>query len=81
MVIVGLPYAFQGQIGTAEVMGGSPYGATTIAGGHGSRPPSAVELEGVRFRGRRVTSIAATLAARRPWPPSDPFPARYWCVV
>ena len=64
MVIVGLPYAFQGQMGTAEVMGNSPYGASTIAGGDGSRQPSAVELEGVRFQGRHVAAIAAKLAAR-----------------
>ncbi len=64
MVIVGLPYAFQGQMGTAEVMGNSPYGASTIAGGDGSRQPSAVELEGVRFQGRHVAAIAARLAAR-----------------
>jgi NAD(P)H dehydrogenase (quinone) len=64
MVIVGLPYAFQGQMGTAEVMGNSPYGASTIAGGDGSRQPSAVELEGVRFQGRHVASVAAKLAAR-----------------
>ena len=64
MVIVGLPYAFQGQMGTAEVMGNSPYGASTIAGGDGSRQPSAVELEGVRFQGRHVATIAAKLAAR-----------------
>ncbi|MCA0305585.1 MAG: NAD(P)H:quinone oxidoreductase [Proteobacteria bacterium] len=64
MVIVGLPYAFQGQMGTAEVMGNSPYGASTIAGGDGSRQPSAVELEGVKFQGRHVAAIAAKLAAR-----------------
>lgn len=64
MVIVGLPYAFQGQMGTSEVMGNSPYGASTIAGGDGSRQPSAVELEGVRFQGRHVAAIAAKLAAR-----------------
>ncbi|MCA0304258.1 MAG: NAD(P)H:quinone oxidoreductase [Proteobacteria bacterium] len=64
MVIVGLPYAFQGQMGVAEVMGNSPYGASTIAGGDGSRQPSAVELEGVKFQGRHVAAIAAKLAAR-----------------
>lgn len=64
MVIVGLPYAFQGQMGTAEVMGNSPYGASTIAGGDGSRQPSTVELEGVKFQGRHVAAIAAKLAAR-----------------
>jgi NAD(P)H dehydrogenase (quinone) len=62
MVVVGLPYAFQGQMGVAEVMGNSPYGASTIAGGDGSRQPSKVELEGVRFQGRHVAQIAAKLA-------------------
>ena len=62
MVIVGLPYSFQGQLGTSEVMGNSPYGASTIAGGDGSRQPSAVELEGARFQGRHVAGIAAKLA-------------------
>jgi NAD(P)H dehydrogenase (quinone) len=62
MVIVGLPYSFQGQTGVAEVMGNSPYGATTIADGDGSRQPSAVELDGARFQGRHVAGIAAKLA-------------------
>lgn len=64
MIIVGLPYAFQGQMGVSEVMGNSPYGASTIAAGDGSRQPSAVELEGARFQGRHVAQIAAKLAAR-----------------
>ncbi len=63
MVIVGLPYAFQGQMGVSEVMGNSPYGASTIAGGDGSRKPSAVELEGARWQGRHVAQIAAKLAS------------------
>ena len=63
MVIVGLPYAFQGQMGVSEVMGNSPYGASTIAAGDGSRQPSAVELEGARYQGRHVAEIAAKLAA------------------
>lgn len=62
MVIVGLPYAFQGQMGVGEVKGGSPYGATTIADGDGSRQPSKVELDGARFQGRHVAQIAAKLA-------------------
>jgi NAD(P)H dehydrogenase (quinone) len=61
MIIVGLPYAFQGQTGVTEVMGNSPYGASTIAGGDGSRQPSAVELEGARYQGRHVAQIAAKL--------------------
>lgn len=61
MVIVGLPYSFQGQMGVSEVMGNTPYGASTIAGGDGSRQPSAVELEGMRFQARHVAEIAAKL--------------------
>jgi len=60
-VIVGLPYAFQGQMRIDEVTGGSPYGATTIAGGDGSRIPSENELEAARFQGKHVASIAAKL--------------------
>jgi NAD(P)H dehydrogenase (quinone) len=62
-IVVGLPYAFQGQMGVDEVMGNSPYGASTIAGGDGSRKPSQVELEGARYQGRHVAQIAAKLAA------------------
>ena len=62
MVIVGLPYSFQGQMGVAEVTGGSPYGASTIADGNGSRQPSANELAGARFQGAHVAKIAAKLA-------------------
>lgn len=60
-IIVGLPYAFQGQMGVDEVMGNSPYGASTIAGGDGSRQPSQVELEGARYQGRHVAQIATKL--------------------
>ncbi len=63
MVIAGLPYSFQGQMGVKEVTGGSPYGATTIAGGDGSRQPSENELAGARFQGRHVASLAAKLTA------------------
>jgi NAD(P)H dehydrogenase (quinone) len=63
MVIVGLPYSFQGQLGVGEVTGGSPYGASTIADGNGSRQPSANELAGARFQGAHVAKIAAKLAA------------------
>jgi len=63
MVVVGLPYSFQGQMGVSEVMGNTPYGASTIAGADGSRQPSAVELEGARFQGRHVARIAIKLAA------------------
>lgn len=61
LVIVGLPYAFQGQMRIDEITGGSPYGATTIAGGDGSRMPSENELEAARFQGKHVASIAAKL--------------------
>lgn len=62
-IIVGLPYSFQGQMGVDEVKGNSPYGASTIAGGDGSRQPSQVELEGARYQGRHVAQIAAKLSA------------------
>jgi NAD(P)H dehydrogenase (quinone) len=62
MVVVGLPYAFAGQMGVTEIMGNSPYGASTIAGGDGSRQPSEVELAGARYQGRHVAEIATKLA-------------------
>ena len=61
-VVVGLPYAFQGQMRIDEITGGSPYGASTIAGGDGSRMPSENELDAARFQGRHVAEIAAKLA-------------------
>lgn len=61
MVIVGLPYSFQGQMGLTEIHGLSPYGATTIAGGDGSRQPSQIELDGARFQGRHVAEITNKL--------------------
>jgi NAD(P)H dehydrogenase (quinone) len=64
LVIVGLPYAFQGQMSLTEITGSSPYGASTIAGGDGSRQPSANELAGARFQGRHVAEIAAKLAGK-----------------
>ena len=62
MVVVGLPYAFAGQMGVTEVMGNSPYGSSTIAGGDGSRQSSEVELAGARYQGRHVAEIATKLA-------------------
>lgn len=62
-VIVGLPYSFQGQMGHAEVMGNSPYGASTIAGGDGSRQPTKLDLEGARFQGKHIAEIATKLSA------------------
>jgi len=61
-VVVGLPYAFQGQMRVDEITGGSPYGASTIAGGDGSRMPSENELEAARFQGKHVAMIAAKLS-------------------
>ena len=62
MVIVGLPYSFQGQMRIDEITGGSPYGASTIAGSTGERTPSENELAAARFQGRHVATIAAKLA-------------------
>lgn len=61
-VIVGLPYSFQGQMRVDEITGGSPYGASTIAGGQGERMPSDNELAAARFQGKHVATIAAKLA-------------------
>lgn len=61
MIIVGLPYAFQGQMTMDEITGCSPYGASTIAGGDGSRWPSENELDGARYQGRHVAEIARKL--------------------
>lgn len=58
MTIVGLDYGFAAQMGSDEIVGGSPYGATTIAGGDGSRQPGAVDLDGARYLGRRVALLA-----------------------
>jgi NAD(P)H dehydrogenase (quinone) len=62
MVIVGLPYSCQDQMGVEEVKGGTPYGASTIAGGDGSRQPSEKELGMARFQGEHVAKIAAKLS-------------------
>lgn len=61
LVIVGLDYGFAGQMNNAEVTGGSPYGATTVANGDGSRQPSENELAGARYQGRRIAEVAAKL--------------------
>ena len=63
MVIVGLPYAFKGQMTMDEITGCSPYGASTIAGTDGSRVPSDNELAGARFQGKHVANIAKKLTA------------------
>jgi len=62
MVIVGLPYTFEGQSRMDEITGGSPYGASTIAGQQGQRMPSENELAAARYQGKRVAQIAAKLA-------------------
>jgi NAD(P)H dehydrogenase (quinone) len=62
MVIVGLPYSFQGQMRNDEIAGGSPYGASTIAGTGGERVPTENELAAARFQGKHVASIAAKLS-------------------
>lgn len=61
MTVVGLNYGFAGQMKLDEVTGGSPYGATTIAGGDGSRQPSENELAGARYQGRAIAEVANKL--------------------
>jgi NAD(P)H dehydrogenase (quinone) len=61
MVIVGLPYTFHDQTTIEEMAGCSPYGASTIAGGKGTRMPSQLELAGARYQGKHVATIAAKL--------------------
>jgi len=61
MVVVGLPYSFKGMMTVDEVVGGAPYGATTIAGGDGSRQPSATEFAGARYQGELVARTAIKL--------------------
>ena len=62
MVIVGLPYAFEGQMRIDEITGSSPYGASTIAGGKGERMPSENELKAAKYQGKHFAQIAAKLA-------------------
>lgn len=64
MIIVGVPYSQQGLLAMNEISGGSPYGATTLAGGDGKRTPSANELAIAKFQGKHVAEIAAKLAAK-----------------
>jgi len=61
MIVVGLPYAFKGQSIMDEITGGSPYGASTIAGAKGERQPSANELDAARYQGKHVATIASKL--------------------
>lgn len=62
MIVAGLPYSFQGQMGVTEISGGSPYGATTIAGGRGERMPSKNELAAARYQGKYVAQLAEKLS-------------------
>ena len=64
MTVVGLPYSHQGQMTIDEIVGGSPYGATTIAGGKGQRQPSAIELEGARYQGKLIAEAANRMFPR-----------------
>ncbi len=64
MVLVGLPYAYAGQMGHDEIRGGSPYGASMTTGGDGSRQPSKQDLEAAHYQGKHVAGIAAKLAAK-----------------
>jgi NAD(P)H dehydrogenase (quinone) len=61
MVVVGLNYGYQAQMGVDEITGGSPYGATTITGGDGARQPTPRELDGARYQGRTIAETAAKL--------------------
>ena len=65
MIIVGLPYSHQGQMSSEEIVGGAPYGATTVAGGDGSRQPSQIDLAGALHQGEIVARTAAALVAAR----------------
>ena len=62
-IVAGLPYSFQGQLTLDEIAGGSPYGASTIAAGDGSRQPSEIELDGARFQGEHIAKLAKKLAS------------------
>ncbi|MFL9842500.1 NAD(P)H:quinone oxidoreductase [Sphingomonas sp. ST-64] len=63
LTIVGLDYGHADQMKIDQVLGGTPYGASTIAGGDGSRQPSEIDLAGARYQGRRIAEVAAKLAA------------------
>lgn len=65
MIIVALPYSHQGQMSSEEIVGGAPYGATTVAGGDGSRQPSQIDLAGAFHQGEIVARTAAALVAAR----------------
>ena len=62
LIIVGLPYSYAGQTTLDEIVGGAPYGATTIAGGQGQRQPTKLELDGARYQGELIAKVAAKLS-------------------
>ena len=61
MTIVGLDYGHAGQMHDKDIVGGAPYGATTVAGADGSRQPSAIDIEGAHYQGRRIAEVATKL--------------------
>src|ERR1700752_3883493 len=61
LTLVGLPYSHQGQMSMDEIVGGAPYGATTVAGGDGSRQPTEIDLAGARHQGELIAKTAAKL--------------------
>jgi NAD(P)H dehydrogenase (quinone) len=63
MIVVGLPYSHAGQMTLEEIVGGAPYGATTVAGGKGERQPTKIELDGARHQGELIAKTAAKLSA------------------
>jgi NAD(P)H dehydrogenase (quinone) len=65
MVVAGLPYTFEEQTDITAITGGSPYGATTIAGNLGERQPSEAELAGARYQGKYIALLASALAGKR----------------
>lgn len=65
MVVAGLPYTFEDQTDITKIVGGSPYGATTIAGNLGERQPSETELAGARYQGKYIALLASALAEKR----------------
>jgi len=62
MIVVGLPYSHAGQMTLEEIVGGAPYGATTVAGGKGERQPTKIELDGARHQGELIAKTAAKLS-------------------
>ena len=58
LIVVGLPYAFQGQMNMEEIVGGSPYGASTLTRSDGTRMPSQIDLDGARYQGRHIAEVA-----------------------